>query len=95
MRSRAAVAEAAGLNICIHGVFETGITTCASYHTAITLPNLDDGNQIMWQLLERDVVASPSLRPQEGKLTLPVGEGFGFELDEAVIGEGIERSAGG
>ena len=95
LRKAAAVAEAAGLNICIHGVFETGITTSASYHAAITLPNLDDGNQIMWQLLERDVVVSPSLRPQAGKLTLPAGEGFGFELDEAVIGEALERSVEG
>ena len=87
LRKAAAVAEAAGINICIHGVFETGITTCAAYHAAITLPNLDDGNQIMWQLLAGDVIGTPSLQPVEGKLTLPAGEGFGFELDRTVVGE--------
>lgn len=65
LRKAAAIAEAAGLNICLHGVFETGITTCASYQAAVTLPNLDDGNQIMWQLLARDIVDSPSLVPIE------------------------------
>src|SRR5262245_61482350 len=59
LRKAAAVAEAAGLNICLHGVFESGITTCASYQAALTLPNLDDGNQIMWQLLAGDLVERP------------------------------------
>ena len=93
-RKAAAIAEAAGLNVCIHGVFETGITTCASYHAAVTLPNLDDGNQIMWQLLSRDVVSSPSLRPVEGKLSFPAGAGFGFTLDDQVVTEAQQRYAG-
>ena len=87
LRKAAAVAEAAGLNICIHGVFETGITTCASYHAAVTLPNLDDGNQIMWQLLTRDLVDAPSLVPTEGRLTLPAEAGLGFALDQGAIDE--------
>ena len=82
LRKAAAVAEAAGLRLCMHGVFETGITTCATYHAAVTLPNLDDGNQIMWQLLERDVVASPSLVTTAGRLSLPPAPGLGFALRE-------------
>jgi muconate cycloisomerase len=85
LRKAAAVAEAAGLKVCIHGVFETGITTCASYEAAVSLPNLDDGNQIMWQLLEKDVVSEPSLAPQAGRLSLPGGPGLGFRLDRAEI----------
>jgi muconate cycloisomerase len=84
-KKAAAIAEAAGINICIHGVFETGITTCASYHAACTIPNLDDGNQIMWQLLSNDVVASPSLVPVDGKLSLAPQPGLGFQLDESVV----------
>ena len=93
LRKAAAVAEAAGLNICIHGVFETGITTCASYHAAVTLPNLDDGNQIMWQLLTDDLIKAPSLVPTEGRLTLPPGVGFGFTLDQGVIDESTRLHA--
>ena len=93
LRKAAAIAEAAGLNVCMHGVFETGITTCAAYHAAITLPNLDDGNQIMWQLLAQDVVASPSLAPAAGRLTLPSGPGFGFSLHQDVV-RTASRAAG-
>jgi muconate cycloisomerase len=85
LRKAAAIAEAAGLNICLHGVFESGITTCASYQAALTLPNLDDGNQIMWQLLARDIVESPSLAPIAGKLSLPPAPGLGFSLDPARV----------
>src|SRR5262249_1730804 len=69
-RKAAAVAEAAGVRICLHGVFETGITTCAANQVAAALSNLDDGNQIMWQLLEEDIVDSPSLTPIKGALTI-------------------------
>jgi muconate cycloisomerase len=85
LRKAAAVAEAAGLNICLHGVFESGITTCASYQAALTLPNLDDGNQIMWQLLAHDLVDAPSLAPVAGRLTLPPAPGLGFSLDPARV----------
>ena len=64
-RKAAAIAEAAGVNICLHGVFETGITTCASNQVAATSGNMDDGNQIMWQLLAEDIVAAPGLTPAD------------------------------
>ena len=97
LRKAAAIAEAAGINVCMHGVFETGITTCATYHAAITLPNLDDGNQIMWQLLERDLVATPSLVTAAGALALPPAPGFGFSLDPAALdaASGSGERAGG
>ena len=59
-RKAAAVAEAASVNICLHGVFETGITTCAANQVAATLSNMDDGNQIMWHPLAEDIVTSRS-----------------------------------
>jgi muconate cycloisomerase len=47
MLKAAAIAEAAGLRICIHGSFTTGITTCAEHQIGRSLPNLDHGNQIL------------------------------------------------
>ncbi len=91
LRNAAAVAEAAGINICLHGVYETGITSCAANQLAATLPNLDDGNQIMWQLLTEDIVASPDLTPQAGRLGIIGGPGLGFELDGDAVARAAER----
>jgi len=93
LRKSAAIAEAAGIRVCMHGVFETGITTCATWHAAVTLPNIDDGNQIMWQLLERDLVASPALAPTAGRLSLPAGPGFGFSLDRDALDTAMRAAA--
>lgn len=85
MMKAAAVAEAAGLKICIHGSYTSGITTCAEHQIGLAIPNLDDGNQIMWQLARNNTVASPALAPTEGWLRLPDSPGLGFELDEKVV----------
>jgi muconate cycloisomerase len=91
MVKAAAIAEAAGLKICIHGSFTTGITTCAEHQIARFLPNLDHGNQIMWQLLRDTIIAQPSLTPERGQLALPRSPGLGFELDRAGVNEAAER----
>ena len=77
----AAVAEASGLNVCIHGNFETSITTCAAHQAGLVIPNLDDANQIMGNFLSEDLVASPSMTPVEGRLAAIDNPGLGFELD--------------
>ena len=89
-RKAAAVAEAAGVSICIHGVFETGITTCATNQVAASIANMDDGNQIMWQLLKEDIVASPSLVPVNGALPISEKPGLGFELNRDAVGRAAE-----
>ncbi|MBL8906802.1 MAG: mandelate racemase/muconate lactonizing enzyme family protein [Rhizobiales bacterium] len=89
-RKAAAVAEAAAVNICLHGVFETGITTCASNQVAATIPNMDDGNQIMWQLLAEDIVKSPNLVPKDGALPIVDAPGLGFELDRDAVNRAAE-----
>ena len=81
----AAVAEAAGMALCIHSSMTTGITTAAEHHAARAIPNLDDGNQIMWQLLARDVVAEPPLAPVRGRLSLPEAPGLGVTLDGEAV----------
>ncbi len=77
----AAVAEASGLNVCIHGNFETSITTCAAHQAGLVIPNLDDANQIMGNFLNEDIIASPSVVPIEGRLAAIDRPGLGFELD--------------
>jgi L-alanine-DL-glutamate epimerase-like enolase superfamily enzyme len=89
-RKAAAIAEAANVRICLHGVFETGITTCAASQVASTLSNLDDGNQIMWQLLEEDLVQSPDLTPIAGALAVSDRPGLGFELNLDAVGRAAE-----
>ncbi len=84
-RKAAAIAEAANVKVCIHGVFETGITTCASNQAAATIANMDDGNQIMWQLLAEDIVKSPNLIPKNGALPISDKPGLGFELDWGAV----------
>ena len=84
------IAEAAGIDICIHGLYETGITTCATNQVAATIPNLDDGNQYMNHLLAWDIVKSPGLTLQNGKLPVLKGAGLGFELDRDAISEASE-----
>jgi len=89
MLKAAAVAEAAGLKICIHGSFTSGLTTCAEHQAALAIPNLDDGNQIMWQLLADDLVASPDLHPHDGWLPAMTEPGLGCTLDR----DAVERAA--
>lgn len=85
MLKAATVAEAAGLKICIHSSFTTGITTAAEHQIARMIPNLDDGNQIMWQLARENIVATPALVPAQGWLDLPEAPGLGFTLDAEVL----------
>lgn len=87
------IAEAAGIDICLHGLYETGITTCATSQVAATIPNLDDGNQYMNHLLAWDIVKSPDLTLKNGKLQILKGPGLGFELDWDAIGRAGELHA--
>lgn len=80
-RKAASIAEAAGIRICLHGLYETGITTCATNQVAATLPNLDDGNQYMNHLLDEDIIETPNLDLRNGELSVICGPGLGFELD--------------
>ncbi len=85
------IAKVAGVNICIHGLYESGITTCAANQAAATIANLDDGNQYMNHLLEWDIVESPDLVLNNGKLPVLNGPGLGFTLDEDAVGQAREN----
>ena len=84
------IAEAANIDVCIHGLHETGITTAAASHAAAVTPNLDDGNQYMNNFLAWDIVRQPDLTLQDGRLTVPDGPGLGFELDWNAVREAAD-----
>ena len=84
------IAEAAGIDICLHGLYETGITTCAANQIGATIPNLDDGNQYMNHLLAWDIITSPYLELRAGVLPVLSGPGLGFNLDWDAVGKAGE-----
>jgi len=82
MKKVAAVAAAAGLPICRHGVQgETGVTSLAGLQVLATIPNQTDGHQVMHQLLENDIVRPGLLQFEKGCLAVPDRPGLGIELD--------------
>jgi L-alanine-DL-glutamate epimerase-like enolase superfamily enzyme len=87
----AAVAEAAGISVCLHGQCVSGITDAAQHHAGLATANLTDGNQIMHQLIVEDLVATPDLTPQGGSLGLLDGPGIGIELDRDAVARAAER----
>lgn len=91
-KQAAAVAQAAGIPICLHGQSVSGMTDCAQHQVALTIQNLSDGNQIMHQLLEEDILAAPDLTPQNGVLgILSDRPGLGFELNWDAVERCAER----
>ena len=90
LKKAAAIAEAAGIPICLHGQSVSGITDLAQHHVGLTLPNLTDGNQIMHQLLVEDLLAAPNLSLRAGKLGLPDQPGLGFELNRDAVARAAE-----
>ena len=90
LKKVAHIAEAAGIPVCIHGLYETGITTMAANQVAATIANLDDGNQFMAHLLAWDIVGSPDVTLDRGKLPAFSGSGLGFELDTDAVARAHE-----
>ena len=85
----AAIAEAAGVPVCLHGQGVSGITDAAQHHLGLRTANLTEGNQIMHQLLVEDLVTAPDLTLTQGKLGRLDGPGVGIELDR----DAVERAA--
>lgn len=91
MIKAAGIAEAAGMKLCIHSSMTTGITTVAEHHIGRAIPNLDDGNQIMWQLLQDNILDGPEIAPVKGRLSLEGKPGLGLALDRDVLARVSER----
>ncbi len=91
----AAIAEAAGVPVCLHGQGVSGLTDAAQHHLGLCTANLTEGNQIMHQLLREDIVATPDLTPVDGKIGAIAGPGIGVELDRDAVARAAERYAKG
>jgi L-alanine-DL-glutamate epimerase-like enolase superfamily enzyme len=89
-KKAAAIAEAAGISINLHGQNVSSLTDTAQHHLGLTLPNLTDGNQIMHQLLAEDLVVSPVMTPRAGKIGLLERPGLGVVLDRDAVGRAAE-----
>ncbi len=89
----AAIAEAAGVPICLHGQNVSSITDAAQHHLGLSTANLSDGNQIMHQLIAEDLVVSPDLSPAGGKIGMLESPGLGVELDRDAVARAAERHA--
>jgi L-alanine-DL-glutamate epimerase-like enolase superfamily enzyme len=86
----AAIAEAAGVPVCLHGQGVSGITDAAQHHLGLRTANLTEGNQFMHQLLAEDLVSAPDLMPVKGKLGLFERPGLGVELDRDAVHRAAE-----
>ena len=86
----AAIAEAAGVPVCLHGQGVSGITDAAQHHLGLRTANLTEGNQIMHQLLVEDLVSAPDLTLTQGKLGRLDGPGLGVELDRDAVHRAAE-----
>ena len=86
----AAIAEAAGVPVCLHGQGVSGITDAAQHHLGLRTANLTEGNQIMHQLLAEDLVSAPDLTPAAGKLGVLDGPGLGVTLDRDAVARAAE-----
>ena len=89
----AAIAEAAGVPVCLHGQGVSGITDTAQHHLGLRTANLTEGNQIMHQLLVEDLVVSPDLTPACGRIGRLEAPGLGVELDRDAVARAAERHA--
>tara|TARA_B110000263_G_scaffold28250_1_gene21521 strand:- start:109 stop:1257 length:1149 start_codon:yes stop_codon:yes gene_type:complete len=82
LKKAGAMLQAANLPLNRHGILgETGISTLAALQVLATIPNITDGNQVMHQLLEEDIVVDGLLTFNEGKILVPETPGLGIELD--------------
>ena len=87
----AAIAEAAGIPICLHGQNVSSITDAAQHHLGLSTANLTDGNQIMHQLIAEDLVIAPDLTPVRGKIGPFEAPGLGVELDRDAVARAADR----
>jgi L-alanine-DL-glutamate epimerase-like enolase superfamily enzyme len=82
------IAETAGINICLYGLYETGVITCAANQVGSTISHLDDDKQYMNHFLSWDIIKSPNLTLLDEKLSVLKDPGLRIEIDLSVVKEG-------
>ena len=83
-RDMAATAALFGVEVALHSLFETGITTAANLHLAAAHPQVRRANDCGAVWLRQDVVA-PALEVRGGAMAVPTGPGLGVALDAAAM----------
>jgi L-alanine-DL-glutamate epimerase-like enolase superfamily enzyme len=84
VRRMAKVAHGFGLKPALHSVYETGISTVANLHLASAIPEFTHANDCSIHFMSSDVLAEPQV-VQDGRMTLPKGDGLGVTLDRAKL----------
>ena len=91
-RRQAALCEARGVDVNLHGFVQSEISFLAHAHVAATIPNLTSGNQVDAPAARRAADQGRSTsRPRRGSTALPDAPGHGFEIDDDAVGRAHER----
>jgi L-alanine-DL-glutamate epimerase-like enolase superfamily enzyme len=90
-RRQAALCEARGVDVNLHGFVQSEISFLAHAHVAATIPNLTSGNQVMHQLLAERLTTGVDVATPAGRYRLPGAPGHGFEIDDDAVGRANER----
>jgi glucarate dehydratase len=90
-RRQAALCEARGVDVNLHGFVQSEISFLAHAHVAATIPNLTSGNQVMHQLLAERLTTGVDVATPAGRYRLPDAPGHGFEIDDDAVGRAHER----
>jgi len=90
-RRQAALCEARGVDVNLHGFVQSEISFLAHAHVTATIPNLTTGNQVMHQLLAERLTTGVDVTTPAGTYRLPTGPGHGFEIDADAVARAHER----
>jgi muconate cycloisomerase len=91
LRRLAAVAEACGARLYGGTMLESSIGTAANLHVYASLPELQEGCELIGpQLLAAEVVQEP-VQARDGQVIVPSGPGIGVSLDEERVAHYARR----
>lgn len=90
-RRQAALCEARGVDVNLHGFVQSEISFLAHAHVTATIPNVTTGHQVMHQLLAERLTTGVEVATPDGRYRLPDGPGHGFEIDDDAVARAHER----
>ncbi len=91
LRRLAGVADACGARLYGGTMLESSIGTAANLHVYASLPQLQEGCELIGpELLESEVVDAP-IRVRDGQVAVPDGPGIGVSLDDERVARYARR----
>jgi glucarate dehydratase len=90
-RRQAALCEARGIDVNLHGFVQSEISFLAHAQVTATIPNLTAGNQVMHQLLAERLTKEVDVAVHAGRYALPDAPGHGFEIDDDAVARAHAR----